>query len=113
MTPARPKVSVIIPCYNLGQYLDEAVESVLSQTFQDFEIVIVDDGSTDPATQVLLADYHRPRTRLIRAPHAGVSAARNLAIANSDGAYLCALDVSCNACVASRFTARRIACSPT
>jgi GT2 family glycosyltransferase len=86
------KVSVIIPCYNLGQYLDEAVESVLAQTFQDFEIVVVDDGSTDPTTQALLADYRRPKTRVIRAAHAGVSAARNVGIANSTGAYLCALD---------------------
>ena len=61
-----PRVSVIIPCYNLGQYLDEAVESVLSQTYQDFEILIVDDGSTDPATQALLADYRRPKTRVMR-----------------------------------------------
>jgi glycosyltransferase involved in cell wall biosynthesis len=83
---------VIIPCYNLGQYLDEAVGSVLSQTCQDFEIVIVDDGSTDPATQALLADYRRPRTRVMRASHGGVSSARNLAIANTTGAYLCALD---------------------
>jgi GT2 family glycosyltransferase len=86
------KVSVIIPCYNLGRYLDEAVESVLAQTYQDFEIVVVDDGSTDPETQALFADYHRAKTRVIRAPHNGVSAARNLAIANSSGEYLCALD---------------------
>ena len=90
--PAKPTVSVIIPCYNLGEYLDEAVESVLAQTYQDFEIVIVDDGSTDSTTRALLADYHRPGTRVIRSAHAGVSAARNLAIANSTGAYLCALD---------------------
>ena len=86
------KISVIIPCYNLGEYLDEAVASVLAQTYQDFEIVIVDDGSTDSATRGLLADYRRPRTRVIRAVHGGVSAARNLGIANTTGGYLCALD---------------------
>jgi glycosyltransferase involved in cell wall biosynthesis len=87
-----PRVSVIIPCYNLGQYLDEAVESVLSQTYQDFEILIVNDGSTDPATLALLADYRRPNTRVVQVAHCGVSAARNVGIANTTGAYLCALD---------------------
>ena len=90
--PARPKVSVIIPCYNLGEYLDEAVESVLSQTYQDFEILVVDDGSTEPATRALLADYRRPGTQVIHAAHGGLAAARNLGIANATGEYLCALD---------------------
>jgi GT2 family glycosyltransferase len=90
--PEAPTVSVIIPCYNLGQYLDEAVESVLAQTYRDFEIVVVDDGSTDAVTRALFEDYRRPRTRVIRSAHGGVSAARNLAIANTTGRYLCALD---------------------
>ena len=90
--PRPPKVSVIVPCYNLGMYLDEAIGSVLAQTSQDFEIVIVDDGSTDPDTQARLADYRRPKTRVIQTVHGGVSAARNVAIANSTGAYVCALD---------------------
>jgi glycosyltransferase involved in cell wall biosynthesis len=88
----QPRVSVIIPCYNLGAYLDEAVDSVQAQTCQDFEIVIVDDGSTDPATQALLADYQRPKTRVIRIAHAGVSEARNVAIAHATAPFLCALD---------------------
>jgi GT2 family glycosyltransferase len=90
--PDPPRVSVIIPCYDLGQYLDEAVESVLSQTCQDFEILVVDDGSTDPATQALLATYRRPRTRVIRMAHGGLAAARNVGLANAVGEYLCALD---------------------
>ena len=92
MPPPHPKVSVIIPCCNLGQYLDEAVESVLSQTYQDFEILVVDDGSTEPATRALLADYRRPGTQVIHAAHGGLAAARNLGIASAAGEYLCALD---------------------
>jgi glycosyltransferase involved in cell wall biosynthesis len=84
--------SVIIPCYNLGQYIDEAVESVLAQTFQDFEILIVNDGSSDALTNDLLAAYERPKTRVLTTPNRGVMAARNLAIAETTGRYISALD---------------------
>ncbi|MHC4386668.1 MAG: glycosyltransferase family 2 protein [Planctomycetota bacterium] len=43
-------VSVVIPCYNLGPYVEEAVDSVLRQTFEDYDIIVVNDGSTDPVT---------------------------------------------------------------
>jgi glycosyltransferase involved in cell wall biosynthesis len=88
----RPKVSVIIPCFNMGQYLDEAVDSVFAQTMQDFEIVIVDDGSTDPETIQLLSNYRRPKTRVLVTKNQGVVAARNYAIEHANGEYLCALD---------------------
>jgi GT2 family glycosyltransferase len=87
-----PAVSVVIPCYNLGQFLDEAVDSVLAQTFDDAEVLVVDDGSTDPATRELIARYQRPRTRVIATAHAGLAAARNRGIAEASGRYLCALD---------------------
>lgn len=87
-----PKVSVVVTCYNLGEYLAEAVDSVLAQTLQDVEIVIVDDGSTDAATCAVLAGFERPRTRVLRLPHGGLAAARNAGIAHTNGAYLCALD---------------------
>lgn len=90
--PGTPRVSVIIPCYDLGHYLDEAVESVLSQTYQDFEILVVDDGSTDSATRALLADYRRPKTRMIQVAHGGLARARNVGVATATGQYLCALD---------------------
>jgi glycosyltransferase involved in cell wall biosynthesis len=85
-------VSVIVPCYNLGRYLDETVRSVLAQTYQDFEIIVVDDGSTDPFTQTLLTTYAAPKTRVIRTEHRGLAAARNTGIAEASGRYLCALD---------------------
>lgn len=87
-----PKLSVIIPCYNQGQYLDEAVDSVLKQTFQDFEIVIVNDGSTDDFTNNLLKDYNKPKTKIIETSNQGLSAARNNAIKKSVGQYILPLD---------------------
>src|SRR5262245_27829119 len=89
---AGPAVSVVISCFNLGQYLDEAVGSVLAQTFQDFEILVVDDGSIDPLTQTVLGSYAAPKTRVIRTLHRGLAAARNAGIAEASGEYLCALD---------------------
>lgn len=87
-----PKVSVVIPCYNLGAYLDEAVASVLAQTFTDFEILVVNDGSTDLETCQLLADYRRPKTRVIHTENSGVSAARNRGIEEASGEYVLPLD---------------------
>ena len=72
-----PEASVIIPCYNQGQYLHEAIDSVLGQTFSDLEIIVVDDGSTDPATRETLEFLNRPATRLLRRENGGLAAARN------------------------------------
>jgi GT2 family glycosyltransferase/peptidoglycan/xylan/chitin deacetylase (PgdA/CDA1 family) len=100
MPPPDPKVSVIIPCFNLGEYLDEAVDSVLRQTYRDLEILVVDDGSTDPSTRRLLDDYRRDKTRVFRRPHRGVTHARNFGIGVATGEYLCFLDAD------DRLTAR-------
>ena len=86
------KVSVIIPCYNLGSYIDEAVDSVLESTFQDFEIIIVNDGSSDEFTNQKLSTYNKPKTKVISTQNHGVCAARNTAIANSCGDYILPLD---------------------
>jgi len=87
-----PKVSVVIPCYNLGQYLDETVDSVFAQTCDDFEIIIVNDGSTDEETNRLLANYWRPRTTVLTRANGGPAAARNAGIQVARGRYICALD---------------------
>jgi glycosyltransferase involved in cell wall biosynthesis len=86
------KISVIIPCFNQGAYLEEAVDSVLAQTFQDFEIIIVDDGSTDEETIKILQDYARPKTRVIRTDNLGLSAARNNGVREAGGEYILPLD---------------------
>ena len=87
-----PKVSVIIPCYNLGAFLDEAVKSVLGQSFEDFEIVIVNDGSTDELTNQMLQKYDRPRTKVLWTENQGLPSARNNGITTSQGDYVCCLD---------------------
>ena len=89
---SNPTVSVVIPCYNLGAYLDQAVQSVLDQTFQDFEIIIIDDGSTDAATRHLFTSYGRPKTRILRTPNQGLAKARNLGIEEARGCYISCLD---------------------
>ncbi len=87
-----PKVSVIIPCYNLGKYLDEAVDSVLSQTYIDYEIIIVNDGSTDEFTINLLKGYSKPKTVVLTTTNQGLPATRNYGIGQSSGEYICCLD---------------------
>jgi glycosyltransferase involved in cell wall biosynthesis len=85
------KVSVIIPAYNSIIFLPEAVESVLAQTFTDFEILIIDDGSSD-GTEEWASKVSDPRLKLIRQENQGASVARNTGIAYSKGSYIAFLD---------------------
>jgi len=87
-----PKVSVIIPCYNQGQYIDEAVESVLNQTYKDFEIIIINDGSTEDFTKKLLHNYKKPKTRVLHTDNQGLASARNEGIKEANGKYILPLD---------------------
>jgi glycosyltransferase involved in cell wall biosynthesis len=92
---ANPLISVIIPCYNHGRYLPEAVASVVVQTFGDWELVIVDDGSTDDSAAIaarLIASYPRHSMRLLRQQNQGLSASRNNGIRVAHGAYILPLD---------------------
>lgn len=84
------KVSVIIPTYNRSRLLLEAVDSVLNQTYRDFEIIVVDDGSTDD-TEQKIRDYSGKVTYL-KQRNAGVNAARNYAIAATQSEYIALLD---------------------
>jgi glycosyltransferase involved in cell wall biosynthesis len=85
-----PQVSVIIPTYNCQDYLIEAIESVLSQTDCDFELIVIDDGSTDQ-TRTVLQPYHN-RLRYIYQPNQGVATARNHGIRQSRGDLIAFLD---------------------
>ncbi len=87
-----PKVSVIIPCYNQGQYLEESIESVLKQTFQDFEIIVINDGSNDAKTIEILKNYQEVKTKIIHTKNQGVSQARNNGIKEAVGDYILPLD---------------------
>jgi glycosyltransferase involved in cell wall biosynthesis len=98
MNQPLPKVSVIIPCYNLGQYIDEAVDSVLAQTYRNFEIIIVNDGSTDEETINILKNYNKPKTEVIHTTNQGVSAARNTGIQVASGKYIICLDADDKIC---------------
>jgi len=85
-----PLVSVIIPVFNCSRYLAAAVESVLRQSFRSFEVIVVDDGSTDGSGQSARA--FGDKVRYYQQPHSGVSAARNYGIGLSDGGYIAFLD---------------------
>ncbi len=88
-----PKVSVIVPAFNQGEFLAEALDSVLNQTYSNWECVIVNDGSTDDTEEVAMRYMNKDcRFRYLFQKNAGVSAARNNAIASSDGVFILPLD---------------------
>ena len=92
MTKHQPYFSVIIPAYNSAQFIEFALRSVLQQTFQDFEIIIVDDGSTDNTYQILSSYKDNNKVRILRQQNQGVSVARNKGIKDAQGKYIALLD---------------------
>lgn len=87
----RPLVSVLLPLFNGKLYLDAALQSVLSQSYQHFEVIVIDDGSTDGSHE-LIQTYADPRIRLFRQSNQGLPAALNRAIGLSTGEYLARQD---------------------
>ncbi len=90
-----PEVSVVIPFYNRHEYIARSVQSVLNQTFQNFELILVDDGSADASFTFVskyIADLHDTRIRLLHQSHTGVSAARNKGIEASQSELIAFLD---------------------
>lgn len=86
-----PQVSVIIPCYNDKEYIQETINCVLNQSFQDFELIIVDDGS-NLETKTILASIYNEKIILITKENNGLSAARNTGIKNAKGSYILTID---------------------
>lgn len=88
-----PKVTVVIPCYNYGQFVGRAIKTVLGQSYEDFELIVVDDGSTDDSWEVIEnAIRDDDRAKAIRQENSGVAHARNRAIAMARGEFIACLD---------------------
>ena len=89
----NPKISVIVPVYNAEKYLKRCIDSILSQTFADFELLLIDDGSTD-SSGIICDEYAKAdaRTRAFHKENGGVSSARNLGLENACGQYLAFAD---------------------
>jgi glycosyltransferase involved in cell wall biosynthesis len=88
---AAPTLSIVIPAYNVEEFVAEAIHSALSQTFRDLEVVVVNDGSID-RTAAIVSAMTDPRIRLISKPNGGLSSARNAGIAAARGRYIGLLD---------------------
>jgi hypothetical protein len=86
-----PLISVVLPCFNAHRHLGQTLASVRAQTFRDFEIILVDDGSSDPETLAFLGCVGDD-VRLIRQPNGGLPAARNTGFRHARGTYVLPLD---------------------
>lgn len=93
ITPKQhePLVSIVMPAYNAERHIDAAIRSALDQTYTNFELLIVNDGSLD-ATEAKVLQYKDPRVRYFKQNNGGVSMARNTGISRMKGEYLCFLD---------------------
>lgn len=92
MNNKSPKISVIMSVYNGGQYLNEAIDSILNQTFTDFEFIIIDDGSTDDSAEIIKS-YDDERIIIIQQENKGLAAALNEGIKIARGKYIARMDV--------------------
>ena len=86
----NPRFSVLMPAYNREKYVSQAIDSVLSQVFTDYELFVIDDGSTDKTLRVL--ESYRTRIKVLRQANQGPEVARNKAAALARGEYLVLLD---------------------
>lgn len=85
------RISIIVPVYNAEKHLEDAIKSVLEQTYSEFELIAVNDGSTDRSLEIL-QQFTDQRVRIINKENTGVSDARNAAIKAAKGEFVCFLD---------------------
>ena len=88
----RKKVSVVIPCYNQGIYLKEAIKSIQEQTYKNYEIIVVNDGSNDEKSKEIINKLERENIKIFNKENGGLSNARNYGIKRSRGKYILPLD---------------------
>ena len=94
MTENNIKFSVIMPCYNSEQYVKKAIDSILNQTYGNWELIAVNDGSADSSFKLLeKASFQDERIRVIPTEHQNAGAARNIGLKAARGRYICFLDV--------------------
>src|SRR3954463_11827347 len=87
-----PLISVVIPCYNDGSYLPETISHLNKQTLQDFEVLIVNDGSTDAATIEILRNIESEKIKVLHKENGRMSSARNHGVKHANGKLIAALD---------------------
>ena len=89
----KPEITIVIPCYNSGRFLIRSIESIIAQTFKNFELIIVNDGSTEKLTISLLKKYKNfKKIKIITQNNKGLSSARNLGIKKSKSPFILMLD---------------------
>lgn len=100
MQTERPQITVLMPAYNAGKYIREAITSVLQQSFRDFELLVVNDGSTDDTLSIALS-FHDARVVVINKEHAGIASALNTGLKLASAPYVARFDAD-DVCLLTR-----------
>lgn len=101
------RVSIVVPCYNQGEWLEDCISSIFRSTYQDFEVIVIDDGSTDRATQRIMDTFQHPRVRIIRQANCGVCKTRNRGIEMAVGDFI--LPIDCDDRISETYIAKAVA----